>query len=35
MLPDLSRPSKPALEKAMQGHIIEQATMIATYRRSH
>lgn len=35
VLPDLSRPSKPALEQAVQGHIIEQATMIGTYRRNH
>ncbi len=35
VLPDLSHPSKPALEQAVQGHIIEQATMIGTYRRNH
>jgi len=34
-LPDLGCPNKPTLEEAMQGHMIEQATMIATYRRNH
>jgi hypothetical protein len=35
LLPDLSRPTKSTLEQAMQGHIIEQATMIGTYQRNH
>jgi Raf kinase inhibitor-like YbhB/YbcL family protein len=33
MLPDLGLPTKAALEKAMQSHIIEQAELIGTYRR--
>jgi Raf kinase inhibitor-like YbhB/YbcL family protein len=32
-LPDLNRPSKPALERAMQGHIIGQAELVGTYRK--
>lgn len=35
LLPDLSRPTKSILEQAMQGHILEQATMIGTYQRNH
>ena len=33
MLPDLGQPTKAALEKAMQGHIVEQAELIGTYQR--
>jgi Raf kinase inhibitor-like YbhB/YbcL family protein len=33
MLPDLGRPTKADLEKAMQGHIVEQAELIGTYQR--
>jgi Raf kinase inhibitor-like YbhB/YbcL family protein len=33
MLPDLGQPNKAALEKAMQGHIVEQAELIGTYQR--
>ena len=33
-LPDLARPSKAALEKAMQGHVLAQATLMGTYRKS-
>lgn len=32
-LPDLMRPSKAALDKAMQGHILAQASMIGLYQR--
>ena len=33
VLPDLNRPKKAALETAMQGHILEQATLIGTYQK--
>jgi len=33
VLPDLGRPTKAALEKAMQGHVVEQAELIGTYQR--
>ena len=33
-LPDLHRPAKKQLEQAMQGHILEQATLIGTYQRN-
>lgn len=33
VLPDLGRPTKQALEKAMAGHILEQAELIGTYQR--
>jgi Raf kinase inhibitor-like YbhB/YbcL family protein len=32
-LPDLGRPSKAALEKAMKGHILGQAQLVGTYQR--
>jgi len=32
-LPDLKRPKKAALEKAMQGHILAQAVLIGTYQK--
>ncbi|ROR34575.1 PBP family phospholipid-binding protein [Inmirania thermothiophila] len=32
-LGDLGRPTKAALEAAMQGHVIEQARLVGTYRR--
>jgi Raf kinase inhibitor-like YbhB/YbcL family protein len=32
-LDDLGRPTKPALEKAMQGHVLAQATLIGTYQK--
>ncbi|MGR9116286.1 MAG: YbhB/YbcL family Raf kinase inhibitor-like protein [Gammaproteobacteria bacterium] len=32
-LPDLNKPDKAKLEKAMQGHIIEQAELVGTYQR--
>ena len=33
VLPDLKRPNKAALEKAMQGHVLEQAVLIGTYQK--
>lgn len=35
LLPDLHEPSKPVLEKAMQGHILAQAELIGRYQRRH
>lgn len=32
-LPDLKKPAKAALEKAMQGHILAQAELIGLYQR--
>lgn len=33
VLPDLGIPSKTALEKAMEGHVIERAELIGTYQK--
>lgn len=33
VLPDLKHPTKAALEKAMRGHVIAQASLIGVYRR--
>ena len=33
VLPDLKRPSKAALEKAMEGHVLAQATLVGTYQK--
>lgn len=33
VLPDLNRPDKGALEKAMQGHILAQAVLLGTYQK--
>jgi Raf kinase inhibitor-like YbhB/YbcL family protein len=33
-LPDLRRPNKAALERAMKGHVLAQAELIGTYQRS-
>ena len=33
LLPDLKRPTKVALEKAMQGHIVAQAQLVGTYQQ--
>lgn len=35
MLPDLHEPSEADLERAMQGHVIGQATLIGTYQKQH
>jgi len=33
MLPDLNRPTKAQLEKAMQGHVLEKVELIGTYQK--
>lgn len=33
LLPDLGRPSKAALEKAMNGHVLADAQLVGTYQR--
>ena len=33
VLPDLGRPSKTKLEKAMQGHVVAQAELVGTYQK--
>lgn len=33
VLPDLGRPTKAALEKAMKGHILGQAELLGTYQK--
>ena len=33
VLPNLERPDKAALEKAMEGHILAQAVLIGTYQK--
>ena len=33
VLPDLRRPTKAALEKAMKGHILGQAELVGTYQK--
>jgi len=33
VLPDLKRPDKAALEKAMRGHLLAEAVLIGTYRK--
>jgi Raf kinase inhibitor-like YbhB/YbcL family protein len=33
MLSDLAKPTKPQLEHAMAGHVLEQAEMIGTYQK--
>lgn len=33
VLPDLKRPTRAQLEKAMQGHIIEKSELIGTYQK--
>ena len=34
VLPDLNRPTKAALEKAMAGHVLAQTELVGTYQRS-
>jgi len=34
VLPDLRRPTRAALEKAMAGHVLAQAELVGTYQRS-
>jgi len=33
VLGDLNRPTKAALEKAMQGHVLSKTELIGTYQR--
>ena len=33
VLPDLERPDKPTLKRAMQGHVIAQAQLVGTYEK--
>jgi phosphatidylethanolamine-binding protein (PEBP) family uncharacterized protein len=33
VLPDLGRPTKVMLEKAMKGHILGQAELVGTYQK--
>ena len=33
VLPDLRRPSKAVLEKAMEGHVLAQAVLVGTYQK--
>ncbi len=33
VLPDLKRPAKAAVEKSMQGHILEKAELVGVYQR--
>jgi len=35
MLPDLKKPGKPEVEKAMKGHILAQSVLIGTYEKGH
>ena len=35
VLPDLGKPTKAALEKAMAGHVIASAELIGTYQKGH
>lgn len=35
VLPDLGRADKAALERAMHGHVLGQATLIGTYAKAH
>ncbi len=33
VLPDLGKPAKAALEKAMKGHVLAEAQLVGTYQR--
>jgi Raf kinase inhibitor-like YbhB/YbcL family protein len=35
VLGDLGRPTKPAVEKAMEGHVLARAELIGTYQKQH
>jgi Raf kinase inhibitor-like YbhB/YbcL family protein len=35
VLPDLQRPDKATLAKAMAGHVLAQAELVGTYQRGH
>jgi Raf kinase inhibitor-like YbhB/YbcL family protein len=35
VLPNLKKPHKPDVEKAMKGHVIGQAVLIGTYQKGH
>ena len=35
VLPDLHKPTKAALEKAMQGHVLEISSLMGLYQRKH
>lgn len=35
LLPDLGRPGKAELVKAMEGHVLDKAELIGTYRKQH
>lgn len=35
VLPDLGRPTKAQLEKAMTGHILDHAELVGTYQKHH
>ena len=34
LLPDLQKPSKAELERAMQGHVLVQAQLVGTYQKA-
>jgi Raf kinase inhibitor-like YbhB/YbcL family protein len=34
VLPDLGTPTKPQLEKAMEGHVLEKAELMGTYQKA-
>ena len=35
MLPNLERPTKPQLERAIEGHVLARAELIGTYQKKH
>jgi len=35
VLPDLGQPDRAALDRAMKGHVLAQATLIGTYAKKH
>ena len=34
VLPDLGTPEKPELERAMRGHVLDEAVLMGTYQRT-